>query len=328
MKPSKTANLEISSSPKYNPSYIFLGLFIISLGLNAFLYYRLGKLTPQIQTEETQNFKWLSPHLNEIAKENRLIHFAPLKSELSSYIDTEKDVKISVYFEYLITGTNFSINVDYYTYPASLTKVPISIMILNKVNNGVLSLEDRFPITKVTRDSYSGDMYKLPDGTMFTIKDLIEANIVKSDNTAKNILYSLIKEEDINALINELGMDKLFNEKGDTTAKEYARVFRSLYYASMLTKEDSEYLLDLLTKTDRQKYMTAQLPESVPVAHKYASMKPERSFSDVGIVFVENRPFLLAVTIDGRDSKTFNEDKARQVISTITKKTYDYVTNR
>ncbi|NMB70275.1 serine hydrolase [candidate division WWE3 bacterium] len=328
MKPGKTANTEIPASPKLSAGYIFLGLLILSVGLNAFLYYKVGKLKPQLQTNEIQNFKWLSPHLNDIAKEDRLVHFAPLKTELISYINTEKDVNISVYFEYLITGTNFSINVDYYTYPASLTKVPISIMILNKVNKGVLKMEDRFPVTKVSRDSYSGDMYKYPDGTTFTLKELLEANIIKSDNTAKNILYSLIKEEDINDLINELGVDKLFNAEGNTTAKEYARVFRSLYYASMLTKEDSEYLLDLLTKTDPQKYMTAQLPKDVIVAHKYASMKPERSFSDVGIVFIKNRPFLLAVTIDGRNSKTFNEDSARRVISTIAKKSYDYVTNR
>lgn len=328
MKTSKTPDIETPSSPKFNAVYIFLGLLILSIGLNVYFFYKLGKPQPQSYTEDVQTFKWLSPHLSDIAKQDRLVHFAPLKTELISYIDTQKDVKISVYFEYLITGTNFSINVDYYTYPASLTKVPISIMILNKVNNGELSLDDKFPITNVNRDQFAGDMYKYPDGTTFTVKELLEANIIKSDNTAKNILYSLINEEDINSLINELGVDKLFNAEGNTTAKEYARVFRSLYYASMLTKEDSEYLLDILTKTDRQKYMTAQLPENVMVAHKYASMKPDRSFSDVGIVFINNRPFLLAITIDGRNSKTFNEDSARQVIGTIAKKSYDYVTNR
>jgi len=310
--------------------------FIICLAifLTASVIFNIVLLTKKTQSDTTftQNtvdstdFKWLSPHLDSISRENRLIHFAPLKADIQEYLKQYKDVKISVYYEYLITGTNFSINVDYYTYPASLTKVPIAIMILNKINKGELSMDTTLPIKSTDKDSFSGELYKLPNGTTLSIRQLIEATIITSDNTAKNILYGLISTQDLNDFINELGMDKLFNEQGDTTAKEYARVFRSLYYASMLTKEDSEYLLDLLTRTNRQKFMTAKLPDDVVVAHKYASTIPDKSYSDVGIVYINERPFLIAITIDGREAKNFTQEQAKDIISTITKKAYDYVT--
>jgi beta-lactamase class A len=317
----------------FNSKYLKISLFLlllVSVVLNTFLFKKVNQQEsnePQL-LDNSYDYKWLSPHLDMISRENRLIHFSPLKEDIAAYLEQYKDLKISVYFEYLITGTNFSINVDYYTYPASLTKVPISIMVMNKVNKGEITMDTKLPINNTNRDSLSGELYKLPNGTDLTIKELVEATLVNSDNTAKNILYGLISSQDLNDFINELGMDKLFNEKGDTTAKEYARVFRSLYYASMLTKEDSEYLLDLLTKTNRQKFMTAELPNDVQVAHKYASTTPDKSYSDVGIVFVKDRPFLLAITLDGRGAKDLSQDEAREIISTITKKTYDYVISK
>lgn len=316
----------------FRNSYIIFGVLLVtSVVIN--LYFFFKKTNPQFSTNETapsisnpaSDYKMLSPHLDNISREDRLVHFSPLKSDIQTYINQYKDIKISVYFEYLNTGSNFSINVDYYSFPASLTKVPISIMIMNKVNKGELSMDTQLPITEKNKDKFSGELYKLPEGTMLSVKELVEANLVASDNTAKNILYGLITPADLNDFINELGMDQLFNENGDTTAKEYARVFRSLYYSSMLKKEDSEYLLDLLSKTNRQKFMTTKLPENVTVAHKYAATIPDKSYSDVGIIYINNRPYLLAVTLDGRDSKNLTQEDAREIIGTISKKTYDYV---
>lgn len=201
-------------------------------------------------------------------------------------------------------------------------------MIMSKVEKGELNLDQQYKIDPKFKDQYSGDLYKLPDNTPITLRELIEQSLVYSDNTAKNLLNSLVTDKDITELVNNLGMDNLFNKEGNATAKEYARVFRSLYYASMLSQEHSEYLLDLLSKSERDKYMAAEIPESTKVSHKYGSMKPERSFSDVGIVYLPNRPFLIAVTIDGRESENFDETAAKEVISTIVSKTYKYISTR
>ncbi len=319
---------ELSNSlDSNNKTKIFVIVGVLTLFLLISLVFNfllLKKSESNNVVDKTQNYL-LATNLSQIEKKDRIIHFAPLKTDITEYINTHKNLKMSVYFEYLVTGANFSINVDLNTFPGSLTKVPIAILILDKVEKGKLSLDQKLEILDSFKDNTSGDLYKVPNGTTMTIKDLLEESLVHSDNTAKNILYSLTDSDDMNILVDELGMDKLFNTEGKTTTKEYSRFFRSLYYSSMLPSERSQYILELLSKSNRSKYMADKIPNNIVVSHKYASLKPDRSYSDVGIVYIPNRPFILAVSIDGRDANDFTEDQAKEIISTIAKKAYDYL---
>jgi hypothetical protein len=57
-------------------------------------------------------------------------------------------------------------------------------------------------------------------------------------------------------------------------------------------------LLEILTKSPYSEYLEQGIPESILFAHKIGENIDEKVLSDSGIVYVEGRPYMIAVMID------------------------------
>lgn len=86
----------------------------------------------------------------------------PIREELHSLFAQEKLEHTSLYFEYLNTGANISINQDVRILPASLIKVPLAMAVMKKVERGDWKLYNQLILTKEDRDNERGDVYKYP----------------------------------------------------------------------------------------------------------------------------------------------------------------------
>jgi hypothetical protein len=98
------------------------------------------------------------------------------------------------------------------------------------------------------------------------------------------------------------GLQDLYNEKGYISAKEYTRLLRVLYTSSYLKPENSEKILELMSKVTFKDYLSQGIPSSVVFAHKYGENKQESIFADSGIVYIPGKPFMISVMIKGKDS--------------------------
>ncbi|MCM2323107.1 MAG: class A beta-lactamase-related serine hydrolase [Oligoflexia bacterium] len=118
-------------------------------------------------------------------------------------IDARTEGKLGVYIKRLKDGTELSYQAERPWYLASTTKVPVAIALLQKVEEGALSLQD--PVT-LTTDDYvdgAGDLQFREPGSRFTAGELLERMLTQSDSTAADILIRLVGEEELNARVRD-----------------------------------------------------------------------------------------------------------------------------
>ena len=266
---------------------------------------------------------------NFIAQEHYIINFQPLRDDLKEIIKKEqyKGVEVSIYMEFLNTGANISINPDSRIFPASLNKLPISMAMMKKIENGSWGTNDELVLLPVDINQKYGKLYQYPVGSIFTIEFLLKTALQQSDNTAFAILYRNMDAVELNSVLEELGLKDLFNDAGQITAKEYSRLFRALYTASFLNRENSEFMLEWLSDTDFSEFLSRDIPKNIMFAHKFGINEEDRVFSDSGIVYVENRPYLITVlvSVTGNGTPESDLEHAARIMSEISQKTFLYI---
>jgi beta-lactamase class A len=122
-------------------------------------------------------------------EEDIITTLQPIREKFRDIVAKEGPNSISIYFEYLSTGANISINPDLRILPASLIKVPLAMAVMKKIELGDWNLDNELVLMKEDRDINWGEVYKRPIGSTITIRELIEEMLLNSDNTAYHILY-------------------------------------------------------------------------------------------------------------------------------------------
>lgn len=298
---------------------ILILIFALSLTSNAYAFWHL-------RTHVTyEDFDAAYPHVdpvrNFIAQEHFITNIQPLREELLAFVEQRGlQNAITLYFEFLPTGANISVNQDLYAYPASLLKVPTAIAVMRKIEKGEWRFDNRLVLFEQDVDPDFGNRYKSAIGTTFTIDELLSAILVESDNTANRMLVRNLSIEEIAEAFDALGLNELLDTNRKMSAKEYSRIFRTLYYSSFLTPDHSEKLLALLSESQFDGYLTAGLPAGTMFAHKIGEDDLSGTYLDSGIVYVPERPYLLTIAVSGK-----SEAEAHEIMKEVSRMTYAYV---
>ncbi len=215
---------------------------------------------------------------------------------------------LSVRYQDLNKGLTFGINGSEKFSPASLLKVPIVMAYfkLAEYHAGVLKTEIKYEDVKdLNGVQFYKPQEKLVYGHAYAVNDLIRRSIVYSDNNADQLLESNLPIQAIKREFGDLGLQvPCMNdyESCVLSVNEYTVFFRILFNASYLTRDYSEKVLTLLTKSDFTQGLVAGVPRDVVVAHKFgeAVKNGERQLHDCGIVYYPNHPYLLCVMTRGK----------------------------
>lgn len=272
----------------------------------------------------------LDPMRSVRPQEDFVVVMKPLRLKLEELVAEwhRRGVVVSIQIEYLNSGTHLSINQNYRMLPASLTKVPVAMMVMHRVEEGLLNLDQQLEITEADRDSKWGELYKASVGTKLTLKETLEKSLIESDNTAHKMLYRLVGIEDAQVLSEGLNLEDLFDNSGKITAREYARLLRSLYTSSYLEPENSSWLLELLTQDQVVKFLIRGLGQDVKYAHKFGESVAVRSYLDAGIVYAPWRPFIIVVMVHDEAGEVglTREVVGTEIFQPVAQLTYDYLT--
>jgi beta-lactamase class A len=276
------------------------------------------------------------PHIdvarNFLPQDDYIVNIQPLREKLREMaIDFQLEGgKVSAYVEFLNTGANISINPDTYIWPASLTKVPLALAVMKKIEKGEWTLTNELVLMEGDANRYSGDAKHLlsdfPIGTRFTIEQLLESLLADSDNTAYYILLRNVHQDDLKEVIQALGMEALFTEEGQISAKEYSRILRSLYTASFLTRANSERILEWLDSSKFTQFAQQGVPDDVAFPHKFGEDDRMKAYSDSGIVYIPNRPYILSVMVQAREGipHELAQQEAAAFMAAFSKEAYQY----
>jgi len=307
-------------------------LLLISIFVNVvFSFVLLFKSEPKTHnptdsSSQAEKYSFISKRVFVENPNDILINFVPLRKALRDMLLSQDD-KVSLYFEYLPSGTSIGINEKNEVRLSSLSKIPTAMAIYAKIKAGTLSKDQEIIIEEKFIDPEFGSLWKKGPGAKVTLADIITASITESDNTAQNILLSLLTPDEINSVYEYL--DIPFREVDNypiISAKNYSSVLRSLYLSSFLQYQDSNEILDLMTQSIYRDKIPSKIPPNVKIAHKigvYEKVDPDNStFSDCGIVYVPKRPYILCIMTKGSDSF------AQSTMSSLSKIIYDYVTSQ
>lgn len=258
--------------------------------------------------------------------ENEIIAF--LKKELLKKTTTH----ISLYYRNLNNGNWFWVNEKEEFSPASLMKLPLlmSYYKLSEtypeiINDTLVYIpKDEDEIIQNFQPQKTLEKYK-----QYTIKDLLDRMIIYSDNKSSLLLENLIDIEVYKKSFTDIGMNfpsfKNWEFENNITVADYSSFFRVLYNSSYLTRSNSEYILDLLSKVRFGKWLVKNLPQNIVVSHKFWEriIGIEKQLHDCWIIYYPNHPYILCIMTRGYDWH-----ELENIIWDLSKKIYTEVDNQ
>lgn len=192
--------------------------------------------------------------------------------ELKRYLDTRIG-EYSFYFEDIDSGYTYSLNEKTAMPAASCIKIPIAMALFKQIENAVINLAQKYFISKQEMVEGAGIIHEF-DEREYSLGELLSAMLIQSDNTATNIIIDVLGMEKINDIIRELKlketalkrkmMDFDARERGldnFTSSFDLARCLKVLQQASYLSKEHSDFMINILRRSQNREKIPFYIPE-------------------------------------------------------------------
>ncbi|MCX7709515.1 MAG: class A beta-lactamase-related serine hydrolase [Clostridia bacterium] len=267
-----------------------------------------GKSSVQTMKETAAETK-VAPKLNTAKTES-------LRKELTEYIKKFTG-QYGIYYYNLDTHEAIGIGHDKEFTAASTIKVPLNLLLYEKVRAGTTNPDGTLAYLKEDYEGGTGILQNEEFGKKFVIRELSRLSITKSDNIATNMLIRYFGLSNLKAYMRQLG-GKIVDETKNTSSPEDMGLYmKTIYEAYQGEEAFGKELMENLLHTDFNDRIPALLPKSVKVAHKIGTQVGV--VNDVGIVFAQT-PYVIAVMSNG-----VGEKEGSNVIANISKKIYDFV---
>ena len=192
---------------------------------------------------------------------------------------------------------------------ASVIKLPIMLELMERVKAGTMNLDSIHVLTDAEKVGGDGVLKTYTDQSRVSYRELLHLMLIKSDNTATNILIHQLGQDAVNQRIRTLGlkrsqlnrvmMDTLAAKQGRenyVTAQEMNSLLEKVYRHQVATPELCEAMLGILKQNEDTLTVPRLLPKSVAIAHKTGTLAYVRG--DAGIIY-SKKPFLLSVFVEG-----------------------------
>lgn len=237
--------------------------------------------------------------------------------------------KASVYFADLTTGQWADVNPGEEYYPSSLGKIPIMVAYyqLNESSPGTLDKRIYYPVggTDLNLMQDITPEEAIVPGNTYTVEQLIGYMIKYSDNNAAQLLYTNIDQDTLNSVYADLNIpvneDPNLLNLDFITPHQISTLFRVLYNATYLSRDDSEAALKLMSEGSFTQGIVAGVASSTTVSHKLGlvgiapnNVLTEHELHDCGIVY-DKDPYLLCVMTRGSGSLSTLEGIIAQISS-------------
>ncbi len=285
--------------------------------------------TAHIDIKRLGGYSYIAPlmFVDNSEKSNK---FETLTQNISTYINQRKQTNELINASYYIREVSSldwgGYNEDEKYWPGSLMKVPILISYLRLAEQDNSLFQKKLFYKEPYIPGLSPEILskQIEPGNYYTVKELLNYMISHSDNNAATLLDVNLDQNIFNKVLTDMGLQ--LPEKGarhyPISAKEYSLFMRAIYNASYLTIAHSEYAAELLSTTDFKNGFSKGFPPSIKMIHKFGeSGTPiEHQLSESGIVYINNKSYVLTVMTKGKDLS-----KLSTVIAEIAEKVYQQV---
>jgi beta-lactamase class A len=221
-------------------------------------------------------------------------------------VDSNLDGVLGVQIVDLTSHQTYSLHSDEVFPTASSIKTAVLAELYRQAQTGKLKLADLYTVQAYDIVQDSDIMAGLTPGvTRITLRDLATMMVAVSDNAAANVLIDKVGMENVNALMDSLALPhvrlrrKMMDLKAASegreniaTPREMAALLEAIYAGKVLNKEMTADFFKMLS-THKDSWIPRDLPEGLQIADKPGALEGVRN--DTGLVFVQNRPYVISV---------------------------------
>ncbi|PYV63772.1 MAG: serine hydrolase [Acidobacteria bacterium] len=221
-------------------------------------------------------------------------------------VDHNLDGVMGVAIEDLTSGQKYQLRENEVFPQASSIKIAVLAELYRQAQQGKLKLTDLYVVKSVDLVEDSPIMNGLTPGvTQITLRDLATMVAAVSDNSAANILIDRVGMENVNSFLDSLGLAhtrlrrKMMDLKAAgegreniSTPGEMMTLLDAIYRGKVLNKSLTDDFFKVLS-TKKNSWIPRDLPENLKIADKDGELEGVRN--DSGVIFLENRPYILCV---------------------------------
>ena len=271
-----------------------------------------------------------------------------LREQLNQIIAT-KHATVGISIKSIEDKDALSINGNLKMPMMSVFKFHIALAVLNKVDEGKLSLTQKIFIKKEALDpeTWSPMAEEFPNGNIdLTLDQLLRYTVSHSDNNGCDILINLIGgTKVVQKFINKQGIKDFVIKVNEEQMKSWEKLYintttplattellEKFYKGKVLNEATTKYLYQIMVETSRGlTWMKAGLPENTELAHRTGLSGTNDNnlrvaMNDVGIVKLPNgKHFILSVYLK---EITETKDDTEKIIADISRATWDYFTKK
>jgi beta-lactamase class A len=225
---------------------------------------------------------------------------------LIAEVDHNLDGVMGVAIEDLTSGQKYQLRENEVFPQASSIKIAVLAELYRQAQQGKLKLTDLYVVKSADLVEDSPIMNGLTPGvTQITLRDLATMVAAVSDNSAANILIDRVGMENVNSFLDSLGLThtrlrrKMMDLKAAgegreniSTPGEMMTLLDAIYRGKVLNKPLTGDFFKLLS-TKKNSWIPRDLPENLKIADKHGELEGVRN--DSGVIFLENRPYILCV---------------------------------
>jgi len=266
----------------------------------------------------------------ETQQNKQKVLWQKLQDEIHS-IDKHLDGVLGLAVKDLTSGEEFLINGDEVMPQASSIKIAVLAELYRQAGQNKLKLIDEYVVRKEDLVPGSNIMLGLTPGvTRITLRDLATMMVAVSDNSATNVLIERVGMENVNSMLEGLGLHatrlrrKMMDLKAASegrenvsTPREMMALLETIYRGKLLGTGMKDDFFKILS-TPKESSMLQGLPEDAVAANKPGELEAVRN--DSGIIFVKNRPYVLCVMT----TYLKDEKEGAAAIRKIAQLTYSY----
>lgn len=221
-------------------------------------------------------------------------------------VDRNLDGAMGVAILDLTDGHKYVLHANDVFAQASSIKICVLAELYRQAQQGKLKLTDIYTVNAADLVQDSDIMGGLTPGvTKITLRDLATMMVAVSDNSATNVLIDRVGMENVNTLLDSLGLShtrlrrKMMDLKAAaegreniSTPAEMMALLEALYRGRVLNKEMTDDYFKVLA-THKDSWIPRDLPDDLKIADKPGALESVRN--DSGVIFVEKRPYVLCV---------------------------------
>jgi beta-lactamase class A len=220
---------------------------------------------------------------------------------------------------------------------ASIIKIPILLEFYRQVAEGTLDLNEVYSLNDKDKYGGSGVLKYLSDKTKVSLEDLVKLMINLSDNTATNYLIDIVGFENVNRLLEILGLvdTKLLRkmqmkdidpdlQENLSTPRELSNLLHMIMNRKGLDENVCRKALEVL-KLHKQGIIRDAIPRNYVVANKAGWM--DAIECDTSIVYAE-KPYIVTVMTKHISKWDVNKQKTKESMKQVVSIIHDYYQNK